>query len=314
MENNGTNQKGLGNESLVDLLPKIMQNASSLASMVQESIDEPDDEEEKKESKNEAKELKKLLKKIATRIAPYWIVEVLRGEHPGKSTKVLGVKITSKVYDDETRTYTLDYLEEKSQAVINELRNIGPFRPSDYEFLIEYVRLLIEEQKVTQVDSLSDHLNNCLPEGKARSLFDFMVTKVIENLDFFPTPREFLADKVLKDISVGHYGIRLEGKEHVNRFDLDLGTGDVVAFGVTPEFLTTIFELPSHKVAFYRELIRSWREYGFLSQPATYDNRYVERVHIGSGVAHDFYLFRVEDFNKRKEAVTASLRYTKHGE
>lgn len=308
-------QKDLGNQSLLDLLKTVTSKSRSLASMVQESIDEPDDDEEK-ESKKEAKALKKLLEKIARRIVPSWNIEVLRGEHPGKSTKMLGVKITSKVYDDETRTYTLDYLEEKDQAVINDLRNIGPFRPSDYGFLIEYVRLLIDEQKVTQVDSLSEQLNNCLPEVKARELFDFMVTKVIENLSFFP--KLSLGQSLLN--TSGNFdpedydGVQLDTKEYGDRFDLDMGTGNVVAFGVTTKFLTKIFELSSHKVAFFLELTRSWREYGFVSQPATYNGRHVERVHIFGGKGHDFYLFRVDDFNKRKEAVKASLRDTNHAE
>lgn len=308
-------QENAESESIVDLLDTVAKNSKSLVSMIQESIREPDDDDEKSDKK-EAKEVKKLLKRIATRIVPFWNVEVLRGEHPGKSTKMLGVKITSKVYGDETRTYTLDYLEEKSQAVIKDLRNIGPFRPNDYELLIEYVRLLIDEQKVTQVDSLSEQLNDWFPEAKAKELFDFMLTKVIENLSFFP---ELSLGKNLLNIS-GEFdskdfgGVQLDTKEYVDRFALDLATGDVVAFGVTTTFLTKIFELDTHKEVFFLKLIRSWREYGFISKPATQGIRRVERVHIFGGKGQDFYLFRVTGYNKRKEAVKASLRYNKHAE
>lgn len=307
-------RKDSGNESIIKLLDGIDNKYQSIPSRVRAAVDKPDEDDEKEDTR-EAKETKRWLKNVARRIVPYWDVKVWRGEYRGTGTNVFGVTVTSKQYEGASRTYTLDYLEEKDQGVINDLRNIGSFRPSDYGNLVEYVRQLIEEGKVTIVDSLSEQLNDCLPEAKAKELFDFMVIKVIENLSLFPplSSNRFALSLASGDESVKYYGVQLDTKEYVDRFALDAATGDVVAFGVTTKFLTDIFEVKSHKVARFCTLIRSWRAYGLISRPATYDGRHVETIYLG-GPKQNFYLFCVGNFNQRKEAVKASLRYNKHAE
>ena len=308
----GESENDLAIGSFLALLDSVAADDNQLVARVREAIMQPDEDDEK-EDKKEAKKTKRLLEKIKTRILPYWNVDALRGEYGGRGEKTFGVKITSKLFERGSRTYTLDYIEDKSQAVINDLRNMGPFRPSDYEYLVEYIRLLMDEGKVTQVDSLSDQLNNCFSKLKANELFDFMITKVVENLDFFPklSSPQFVLSMAVGDKSTESFGVQLDTKEYVDRFGLDLVTEDVVAFGVTTKFLTDIFELPSHRVAFYRTMVRSWYQYGLLSHPATYHDRYEENVNVG-GYPHRFYLFRVRNFIAKRAIVKSNLRQNDH--
>lgn len=287
----------------------VAESSKTSIEIFQEIIEKPDTDDDKKE----AKEFQKLLKKIARRIIPYWDVEVVRGEHRGKAQKMFGVRVTSKLYGGESRTFTLDFLYDKSTAAKTILKDIGPFRPDDYGILVEYVRLLIDEGKVIEVDALSDQLDNCLSFDRAKSDFDFMKTKILEQLDFFPR---------LSSRPYGvTYGMRLDNGNYIQRFGLVINEDhpeleDIAAFAITVDFLTKIFGISSCKTTRFKALIRSWYGYGFLAPVEHYDDTHSgEPVYTGSAEAtKHYYLFRICNFVEETEKVKESMRYCKHVE
>ncbi len=301
--------QNLGDKSYEELMELLAaQNFKSLEERTLEAINTRDADDE-----IEDKEIKKVLKNAARRIIPGWKVEPVRGEHRGKGQKVMGVRITSKMFDQESRIYTLDYLYEKPTAVQQDLKDIGAFRPSDYGILVEYIRLLIAEQKVTQVDSLADQLNNCLPFDKAKEQFAFMKRKVLERLDFFPR-----LSQIPHDIT---YGIRLDMGDYIQRLGLVINKDhpeleDSVGFAITTDFLCTIFEISSYKTARFKALIRSWYEYGFLAPVEHYDISHLgEPIFTGSArVTKYFYVFKFDNMIAETAKVKESMRYTKHVE